>query len=144
MNRKQSSRMALSHELNKLQFTELSLYNQLLVFGRVFPETVKLNSTRNNIATEYKKETFMPQRIEFSHTPNNTSISIKRSFYLLEDIDRQDLFKWKNEFLKTAQLANWNEETALEVLKSSIDTQYFDIVAGGIYARISYKQHYVC
>ncbi|KAG0437751.1 hypothetical protein DMUE_3506 [Dictyocoela muelleri] len=49
---------------------------------------------------------------------------------MLENIERQHLFKWKNEFFKTAQLANWDEQTALEVLKSSIDTQYFDIVAG--------------
>ncbi|KAG0435690.1 Transposon Tf2-9 polyprotein, partial [Dictyocoela muelleri] len=113
---------------NKIHSKSLSLYNQLLFFGRVSPESVKLNSTRKENSVKEQDNDFIPQRIEFTHSPKNTTISIKRSFSMLEDLWKQDLFQWRNEFIKTAQLANWDELTALEVLKSSVDTQYFDII----------------
>ncbi|KAG0435297.1 hypothetical protein DMUE_4786 [Dictyocoela muelleri] len=47
---------------------------------------------------------------------------------MLENIDKQDLFDWKGEFLQTVQIAGWDEQTASKVLKSSISTSYFDLI----------------
>ncbi|KAG0430993.1 hypothetical protein DMUE_5604, partial [Dictyocoela muelleri] len=69
-----------------------------------------------------------PRRIEFSHTPIGTSINISRSFQMLEDIERQNLFEWKEEFLQSAKLAQWNEEATLQFLRSSIDSKYLYLI----------------
>ncbi|KAG0435947.1 hypothetical protein DMUE_4464, partial [Dictyocoela muelleri] len=121
---------APSRTLNKSHSSTYSLYNQLLLFGRISPESVKLNSTRKDFEESYNDEKYNPQRIEFTHIPNNTTISIKRSFSMLEDIQKQNLFKWKNELTQTVKLAKWDNETVSEILKASIDAQYFHIIDG--------------
>ncbi|KAG0437171.1 hypothetical protein DMUE_3848 [Dictyocoela muelleri] len=87
-----------------------------------------LLSTRNAETTTDHDTTFTPRRIEFSHTPIGTSINISRSFQMLEDIKRQNLFEWKEDFLQSAKLAQWNEEATLQVLISSIDSKYFYLI----------------
>ncbi|KAG0442137.1 hypothetical protein DMUE_0507 [Dictyocoela muelleri] len=123
-----TSHSAPRSKLNKSDLTRHSFYNQLLLWGRISPESVKLNSTRKVIRVKTFDENYTPQKIEFTHTPPNTTISIRRSFSMLEDIQRQDLFKWKNEFIQTVKLAQWNEVTAVEVLRSAIDSQYFNLI----------------
>ncbi|KAG0420448.1 Retrovirus-related Pol polyprotein from transposon, partial [Dictyocoela roeselum] len=113
--------------LNK-QHVNKSIYSQLLIFQRISPECVMLNSTRRSETANDHDKTFTPRRIEFSHTPIGTTINISRSFQMLEDIDRQNLFEWKEEFLQSAKLAQWNEEATLQVLKSSIDSKYFHLI----------------
>ncbi|KAG0420404.1 hypothetical protein EQH57_0160, partial [Dictyocoela roeselum] len=85
---------------------------------------------RKDIRVKTVDETYTSQKIEFTHTPPNTTISIRRSFSMLEDIQKQDLFKWRNEFIQTVKLAQWNEVTAVEVLKSAIESQYHDLIDG--------------
>ncbi|KAG0441140.1 hypothetical protein DMUE_1272 [Dictyocoela muelleri] len=127
--RKSSTTTTVPHcSSNKRFFHQHSLYNQLLLFGRVSPESVKLNSTRSDFLIRDHDDSFRAQRIEFSHTPQNTTITIKRSFPMLEDISKQDLFRWKEEFLQTAKLANWDDYTIYEVLKSSIDATYYSLI----------------
>ncbi|KAG0435114.1 hypothetical protein DMUE_4878 [Dictyocoela muelleri] len=63
-------------KINKVRFKSYSLYNQLLLFGRISPESVKLNSTKKGFRDHQDDELFAPQRIEFMHTPPNTEISI--------------------------------------------------------------------
>ncbi|KAG0441748.1 hypothetical protein DMUE_0823 [Dictyocoela muelleri] len=119
---------APSHNLNKKTFKKHSLYNQLLSFGRISPESVKLNSTEKDFREENLENSYIPQKIEFTHTPLNTTISIKRTYSMLEDIQRQDLFRWRNEFMQTVKLTRWEEQTAVEVLKSSIGSKYYDLI----------------
>ncbi|KAG0439134.1 hypothetical protein DMUE_2644 [Dictyocoela muelleri] len=119
---------APSSIINKNHLNKYSLYNQLILFGRISPESVKLNSTSKDFEEFNEDEQYVPQRIEFVHTPHNTTISIKRSFSMLEDIQKQNLFKWKTEFEQTAKLAKWDNDTATEVLKSSIDARYFYLI----------------
>ncbi|KAG0441315.1 hypothetical protein DMUE_1139 [Dictyocoela muelleri] len=97
---------APANTLNKRINLNKSLYNQLLLFGRISPESFKFNSTRKDSINKDYDEYFTPQRIEFSHTPANTTITVKRSFTMLQDIERQDLFAWKNEFLQVVKQAN--------------------------------------
>ncbi|KAG0438774.1 hypothetical protein DMUE_2884 [Dictyocoela muelleri] len=49
---------------------------------------------------------------------------------MLDNIERQDIFKWRNEFLQTAQIAGWTSESAGQVLISLISTEYFYLVSG--------------
>lgn len=39
---------------------------------------------------------------------------------MLEDIEHQDLFKWKNVFIQTAKLTQLDEHTDVDVLNISI------------------------
>ncbi|KAG0417386.1 hypothetical protein EQH57_0980 [Dictyocoela roeselum] len=41
-----------------------------------------------------------------------------------EDVQRQDIFKWREEFIETIKLAGWNEDQATKVLKASISAEY--------------------
>lgn len=47
---------------------------------------------------------------------------------MLENIQKQSLVKWKTEFEQTAKLAKWDNETAVEVLKSSIAPNTFTLL----------------
>ncbi|KAG0420037.1 hypothetical protein EQH57_0320 [Dictyocoela roeselum] len=49
--------------VNKRVYAHKSLYNQLLLWGRISPESVKLNSTREDSITKDYDENFAPQRI---------------------------------------------------------------------------------
>ncbi|KAG0440449.1 Transposon Tf2-9 polyprotein [Dictyocoela muelleri] len=60
--------------------------------------------------------------------PAGTTISVKRSFQMLEDIERQDVFRWKEEFMQTAKLASWTDEVALQVMRESVDAKYFTLL----------------
>ncbi|KAG0437256.1 hypothetical protein DMUE_3798 [Dictyocoela muelleri] len=85
-NQKLWNHPAPCNSLNKNDLIKHSLYNQLLLFGRISPETVKLNSTSRNFKGKVVDETFTSQKIKFMQTPPNTSITITRSFSMLEDI----------------------------------------------------------
>ncbi|KAG0420508.1 Transposon Tf2-6 polyprotein [Dictyocoela roeselum] len=112
---------------NNKQFTRMSLYNQLLIYGRVHPGHIILSSRK--VISPEAEDNFTPQRIEFTINPKNTTISLKRSYAMLENIEKQDIFSWRDEFIQTAQLAGWSADTASEVLKSSVDTKYFHLIA---------------
>lgn len=71
----------------------MSIYNQLLIFGRVHPGHVILSSS--NKIKPGREEELTPQRVEFTINPENTNICLKRSFPMLEDIERQNLFSWR-------------------------------------------------
>ncbi|KAG0440597.1 hypothetical protein DMUE_1624 [Dictyocoela muelleri] len=47
---------------------------------------------------------------------------------MIEDVAKQDLFLWKDEFIQTAKLAGWSDETAANVLKASMSATYFGLV----------------
>ncbi|KAG0438905.1 hypothetical protein DMUE_2802 [Dictyocoela muelleri] len=47
---------------------------------------------------------------------------------MLEKIYEQDLFVWKDEFMLTIKVANWDDPTALGVLKISISSEYIDLI----------------
>ncbi|KAG0439767.1 hypothetical protein DMUE_2202 [Dictyocoela muelleri] len=81
---------------NKL-FQSLSYYNQLLIYGCVVSGHVNLSSMSK--IKPISIDEFVPQRVEFNITPENAQINLKRSFAMLEDIKRQDLFAWQYEFL---------------------------------------------
>ncbi|KAG0430206.1 hypothetical protein DMUE_5685 [Dictyocoela muelleri] len=49
---------------------------------------------------------------------------------MLEDIQKQDLFKLRNEFIQTVKLVQWDEVTTVEVLKSAIESKYFNLIDG--------------
>ncbi|KAG0437099.1 hypothetical protein DMUE_3882 [Dictyocoela muelleri] len=63
------SHLAPSNYSNKRLNFNKSLYNQLLLFGRISPESVKFDSTRNDSINKDYDEYFTQQRIEFFHTP---------------------------------------------------------------------------
>ncbi|KAG0440954.1 hypothetical protein DMUE_1391 [Dictyocoela muelleri] len=74
--------------LNKNSLKHLSLYNQLLLFSRITRDFVKLNSTNKSQITNIYDEKFTPQRIEFMHTPNNINMTVRRSFSMLENVEK--------------------------------------------------------
>ncbi|KAG0441876.1 hypothetical protein DMUE_0724 [Dictyocoela muelleri] len=119
--------LARKMKLNK-RIERMSLFNQLIIYGRVIPGHVNLSS-RNNLSPRTENE-FTPPKVEFNITPENTNIILKRSFAMLENIEKQDLFAWKNEFVQTALLAGWDDRIAAQVLKSSISTNYFGYISG--------------
>ncbi|KAG0438125.1 hypothetical protein DMUE_3283 [Dictyocoela muelleri] len=71
---------------------------------------------------------FVPQRITFTITPPNTNIGIQRSFTMLESIEKQYLYKWKEEILQTASIASWDEPTTVGVVKASIASKYLHLI----------------
>ncbi|KAG0439908.1 hypothetical protein DMUE_2119 [Dictyocoela muelleri] len=87
--------------VNKVNHFNISIYNQLLIYGygRVSLKSAKLNSTKNDPFKRDHEDIYQPSRIEYAYTPSNTTITIKRSFRMLEDIQKQDLFRWRDEFL---------------------------------------------
>ncbi|KAG0439805.1 hypothetical protein DMUE_2177 [Dictyocoela muelleri] len=117
-----------NNNFNKRSSIKMSFYNQLLYYGRISPESDKFNSTRKDLSEKLIDENFIPQRIEFTHTPANTTISIRKSFSMLEDIQKQELFKWTDGFKQTVELEGWNNITTAEVLKSSVDAKYYNII----------------
>ncbi|KAG0435787.1 hypothetical protein DMUE_4533 [Dictyocoela muelleri] len=74
---------------NNKHFKGMSLYNQLLIYGRVHPGHINLSSRK---VTSPEEDTFTAQRIEFTIKPNNTTINLKRSYAMLENIENQDIF----------------------------------------------------
>ncbi|KAG0439966.1 hypothetical protein DMUE_2081 [Dictyocoela muelleri] len=96
-------------KLNK-SFKQPSIYNQLLIYGRVLAEHVNLSS--RSTSKQKGQNEYVPQKVEFSITPDKTNITLKRSFAMLENIEKQGLFSWKYEFLQTAQLAGLDDQTA--------------------------------
>ncbi|KAG0435021.1 hypothetical protein DMUE_4927 [Dictyocoela muelleri] len=99
-----------------------SLYNQLILFGQPHQGHGTLSSKADNKHSNHYKA----QRVDFTLSPPETDLSLKRSFAMLDDIEQQDLFEWKSEFLSTAKIANWSEDTAATVLKSSINTNFIE------------------
>ncbi|KAG0419612.1 hypothetical protein EQH57_0462 [Dictyocoela roeselum] len=91
------TRRSVSTTSNKLHSLK-SVYSQLLLFGRISPECVKLNSTRQHSQLSDEDPDFHPRKIEFTHTPAGTNINIQRSFQMLENLEKQNIFKWKEEF----------------------------------------------
>ncbi|KAG0442056.1 hypothetical protein DMUE_0574 [Dictyocoela muelleri] len=126
-NRQASNWTIKNRNFNKKSSIKMSFYNQLIFYGRISPESVKLNSTRKDFSERLIDENFITKR-EFKHTPTNTTISIRMSFSMLEEIQKQDLFKWSDEFKQTVKLAGWNDITAVEVLRSSIDSKYYSLI----------------
>ncbi|KAG0442009.1 hypothetical protein DMUE_0615 [Dictyocoela muelleri] len=115
-------------DFNKHSSKHFSLYNQLLIFARITRDPVKFNSTNKSQITNDYNEKFTPRRIEFMHTPNNTNITVRRSFSMLEDIEKQDIFKLRDELLQTAKAKNRDNNTACEIRRSSIDSEYYTLV----------------
>ncbi|KAG0424651.1 hypothetical protein DMUE_6084, partial [Dictyocoela muelleri] len=97
---------------NKI-FKGMSLYNQLLIYRRVHPGHINLSSRK--VISPDEEDTFTAQRIEFTINPNNTTVNLKRSYAMLENIENQDIFSWRDEFIHPAQLAGLSADTASEV-----------------------------
>lgn len=106
-----------------------------------------MNSTKKDFGDDHANVSFTPQKIEFTHRPNITCISIMRTYTMLEDIECQDLFKWGTEFIQTMKLAQWDFHAAVEVLKASIDSKYYELIEGANTAeeimKIILKQKYL-
>ncbi|KAG0441124.1 hypothetical protein DMUE_1285 [Dictyocoela muelleri] len=94
---------------NKI-FKGMSLYNQLLIHGRVHTGHINLSSRK--VISPDKEDTFTAQRIEFTINTKNTTVNLKISYVMLENIKNQDIFSWRDEFIQTAQLAGWSADTA--------------------------------
>ncbi|KAG0431176.1 Retrovirus-related Pol polyprotein from transposon gypsy [Dictyocoela muelleri] len=77
---------------------------------------------------QVETNTYEPQRISFTITHPNTNISTQRSFSMLESIEKQDIFKWKDEIIQTQQLALWDESTTVGVVKASVSTEYLHLI----------------
>ncbi|KAG0432479.1 hypothetical protein DMUE_5495 [Dictyocoela muelleri] len=69
-------------KLNK-SFKQPSLYNQLLIYGRVLTGHVNLSS--RNTSKQKGQNEYIPQRVGFSITPEKTNITLKRSFAMLRN-----------------------------------------------------------
>ncbi|KAG0435920.1 Transposon Tf2-6 polyprotein, partial [Dictyocoela muelleri] len=113
--------------LNKFNLHQ-SLYNTLLLHGHIPHVSGIISLLAKEKQNENSEEGYKAQRITFSITPPNTNISIQRSFAMLESIEHQDLFSWKDEFEQTIALASWDENTALGVLKASVTNKYLHLV----------------
>ncbi|KAG0438793.1 hypothetical protein DMUE_2872 [Dictyocoela muelleri] len=113
---------------NKIMLKQMSIYNNLLIYGILIHGHVSLSS-RNRFMPDTNNE-IIPQRVEFDISSDNTNIKLKRSFSMLENIERQYIFNWRDEFLQTAQIARWTSESEDQVLKSSIFTEYLYLVSG--------------
>lgn len=103
-----------------------SVYLNYLVNG---PGYVKMSSLTREIARENKLEKHAEEKefgnkATFTITPANTNLSIQRSLTCITDIEKQDLFKWKAEFLETRKICNWDEATSISVLESTTNTIY--------------------
>ncbi|MGL5708014.1 MAG: retropepsin-like aspartic protease, partial [Aeromonas sp.] len=59
---------------------------------------------------------FKPQTANFTINPPNTTIQITRTLYLLNSVESQNIFKYREEFIETAKLCGWDEDTQNTVL----------------------------
>ena len=59
------------------------------------------SNTRNGAIADYDSN-FTPERANFSITPSNTTLVINRTISLFTNIDKQDLFQWKEELFQTS------------------------------------------
>ncbi|KAG0440086.1 hypothetical protein DMUE_1993 [Dictyocoela muelleri] len=87
-------RISVSATSNKVYFLKI-VYSQLLLFESISPECVKLNSKRKRSQLSDEAPYFHPIKIGFTHTPAGTNISIQRSFQMLEDLEKQNVFECK-------------------------------------------------
>ncbi|KAG0434491.1 hypothetical protein DMUE_5162 [Dictyocoela muelleri] len=108
------------NNLNKRFSLNLSLYNFLIHSGRVprGHDMLSLTIEKDRYLKKSKEVQYEPARATFKLTPPGTTLEIQRSIPLLEDIPKQDVFTWKKEILETAALAQWDESTAIQVVKS--------------------------
>ncbi|KAG0420220.1 hypothetical protein EQH57_0250 [Dictyocoela roeselum] len=84
-----------------------------------------ISLSANNIYEKPKQRTFVPQQVSFTITPPNTNISIQRTFAMLESIQEQDLFKWREELFQTISLTSWDEQTAI---RASVVPEYINLI----------------
>ncbi|MGL5707545.1 MAG: reverse transcriptase domain-containing protein [Aeromonas sp.] len=69
------------------------------------------------------------QKASFTICIPNTNLTLSRTLNILNDLDEQDIFKWRLDFLETVKLCQWSEETATTVLFSITNSSLHSIFA---------------
>ena len=84
-----------------------------------------ISSQQESFSSSYVKDfntNFAAPKSNYTLTPTNTSLQIQRSLDGIVSPNEQNLFKWAKEFLESAMLCQWNPETQLAVLRTTISS----------------------
>lgn len=118
-----------NNNINKYNYKSLYL-NYLLSaqnhvkMSSLTDQYIKNKERNDNLNKNHHQEEFATFTIQIP----STTLTIQRKLACLTNIQHQDLFKWKTNFLETKLVCNWDENTAITVLENITSTDYLHLL----------------